>query len=64
MKEANDGSVRVSFRSKDEIDVSRLAEQYGGGGHKAAAGTTIRMSMERARDAILESAIELLREQI
>lgn len=28
----------VSMRSKGDLDVSRIAQKYGGGGHKAAAG--------------------------
>jgi len=30
--------IRVGLRCKDEIDVSIIAKQYGGGGHKNAAG--------------------------
>ncbi|MEW6716327.1 MAG: DHH family phosphoesterase [Chloroflexota bacterium] len=33
--------VKVSWRSQGGIDVSKLAEQYGGGGHAAAAGAEI-----------------------
>ncbi len=32
------GHIRVSLRSSGTVDVSKLAEKYGGGGHKAAAG--------------------------
>ena len=36
------GGVKVSFRSRNQaIDCSKLAEQFHGGGHKAAAGATI-----------------------
>jgi len=30
--------VRVSLRSRDEVDVAKLAGQFGGGGHQRAAG--------------------------
>ena len=33
-----DGVVRVSLRSKKDIDISTLAEYYGGGGHENASG--------------------------
>lgn len=33
-----DGNVRVSLRSKKPLDVSRIAQKYGGGGHPRAAG--------------------------
>lgn len=40
--------IRGSFRSKDGTNVAALAEQFGGGGHKAAAGFTLHCSMEEA----------------
>ena len=43
-----DGQVRGNLRSKDETDVSVLARQLGGGGHKAAAGFTLDMPIEAA----------------
>lgn len=33
-----DGSVTFSLRSKGDVDVSEIAAQHGGGGHKGAAG--------------------------
>jgi len=35
-----DGTLQVSLRSDGSIDVSKLAQKYGGGGHKAASGFT------------------------
>ncbi len=32
------GTIRVSLRSNGEIDVAKMAEKFGGGGHKAASG--------------------------
>ncbi|MBL7221282.1 MAG: DHH family phosphoesterase [Phycisphaerae bacterium] len=36
--------VRVSLRSRDHVDVAKLAGQFGGGGHRRAAG--LRSSMQ------------------
>ncbi len=36
-----DDGLRVSLRSKDEIDVRRVAVSFGGGGHRNAAGLTV-----------------------
>ncbi len=33
--------VKVSFRSRSEVDVARIAEQFKGGGHKQASGATL-----------------------
>jgi len=40
LKEEVDGQVRVSLRSLGAVDVRRIAEAYGGGGHRYAAGFT------------------------
>ena len=39
--ELSDGKVKVSFRSRSHVDASKLAAEFGGGGHKAAAGATL-----------------------
>ncbi|MGD9628431.1 MAG: bifunctional oligoribonuclease/PAP phosphatase NrnA [Pyrinomonadaceae bacterium] len=41
MREVADNVYRVSLRSKGDINVARVAEQFGGGGHRNAAGLTI-----------------------
>ena len=37
-RELPDGKVKVSLRSKGELDVQRLASEFGGGGHRNASG--------------------------
>lgn len=39
--ERRDGAIKISLRSKGPLDVSKIAQKYGGGGHKNAAGFTI-----------------------
>ncbi len=41
MREVDEDSYRVSLRSKGDINVARIAEKFGGGGHKNAAGFKI-----------------------
>lgn len=41
LSEAVPGKVRINFRGEGEVDVLRLAEQFGGGGHTASAGAMI-----------------------
>jgi len=57
-----DGHVRGSFRSKDETDVSLLARELGGGGHKAAAGFTLHMTLSEAMKLVGEKLVALLDE--
>jgi bifunctional oligoribonuclease and PAP phosphatase NrnA len=40
-REQTDGRWRVSLRSKGEVDVSTVAENFGGGGHKCASGCSV-----------------------
>jgi phosphoesterase RecJ-like protein len=43
-----DGGVRVNLRSKGKFDVGAVARSYNGGGHAAAAGITLDMSLDQA----------------
>src|SRR5262249_30212615 len=47
------GGVKVSFRSRGGLDVARLAERFGGGGHRAAAGATLPDPLPEARARVL-----------
>ena len=40
LKQEDDGTFRVSLRSLGDVDVRRVAEAHGGGGHRFAAGFT------------------------
>ena len=43
LREIGDGTIKASLRTTDDsIDVSKIALQNGGGGHKKAAGFTVR----------------------
>lgn len=46
--ESNDGLAKASFRSKGNIPINDLAAQFGGGGHKFAAGAALSMTIEEA----------------
>ena len=52
-KEMKNGSTKVSMRSKF-ADVAEVCEVFGGGGHKFAAGCTIKAPVEEAARKILE----------
>src|SRR5438270_856181 len=41
-KETSPGVYRTSLRSKGDVNVARIAEQFGGGGHRNAAGCTLK----------------------
>jgi phosphoesterase RecJ-like protein len=40
-KQLEGDEYRVSMRSKHEVDIGRVAKEFGGGGHRNAAGCTV-----------------------
>jgi phosphoesterase RecJ-like protein len=46
------GGVKVSFRSR-RLDVGRLAERFGGGGHRLASGAILDTTLDDARTRVL-----------
>ncbi len=52
-REIEDNCYKISLRSKDDINVARVAEAFGGGGHKNAAGCRIKADFETAKKEIL-----------
>ena len=53
-RELPDGRWRVSLRSKGEVNVSAVAEHFGGGGHKCASGCSLDGPLEVAVSRIVE----------
>ncbi len=53
--EQSSGGFKISFRSRCAVDCSELAEQFGGGGHKAAAGAFVNESFEQAQTSVLDA---------
>ena len=56
-----DGIVRVSMRSKYDVDVRQVAAAYGGGGHKNAAGFTANGTVSDVKGEILDRMVEAIR---
>jgi bifunctional oligoribonuclease and PAP phosphatase NrnA len=59
-KVAPDNVVRVSMRSKYDVDVRRVASAYGGGGHKNAAGFTFDGPLGDLRPGLIERLISAI----
>ena len=59
-RETEPGLIKIGFRSKDKIDVASLAEIFGGGGHRRAAGAklpgtlaeVVNMVLNRVQDVV------------
>lgn len=56
--ELEPAATKVSLRSRRGFDVRAVAEKFGGGGHKAAAGITLREPMAESQRAILDVLCE------
>ena len=54
---------KVSFRSRCEVDCSRLAALFGGGGHKQASGATLDMPFDAAKQSVLDAIHTAYREK-
>jgi len=60
-EELSDGKVRVSIRSKsDKVDVSAICQQFGGGGHKLAAGARVRGTLAEVEQKILKAICDVI----
>lgn len=58
LREEQEG-VRGSLRAKGDIDVASIANEFGGGGHKAAAGFTYMGSLSDARDELRRTLLDI-----
>lgn len=59
MEETSD-LVRGSLRSRGNFDVSQIAVKLGGGGHKAAAGFSLNMTLDEAEKKVLKEMRKLI----
>lgn len=50
------GEIKVGLRSKKKVDVNLLAAQFGGGGHRRAAGCVVQGTMEEAVNRLVAAA--------
>jgi bifunctional oligoribonuclease and PAP phosphatase NrnA len=53
-RETPDGRVKASLRSKRRVDVSAIAQVFGGGGHARAAGCILDDDLNEAMDKVIE----------
>jgi len=54
LRELNTGEIKVNLRSNAYFDVSQIAFLNSGGGHKRAAGYTVKDTLENAKNKLLE----------
>lgn len=52
-RELPNDTIRVSLRSKNRVNVAQVAEHFGGGGHKNAAGFTVPAKYDELSPSVL-----------
>jgi bifunctional oligoribonuclease and PAP phosphatase NrnA len=55
IRQREDGSHKVSLRSRGEVDVEKIARHHGGGGHRNAAGFVLEGDGEEVRQRVAEA---------
>jgi phosphoesterase RecJ-like protein len=59
-KQNEEGQYRCSMRSKGEVNCASVAQEFGGGGHRTAAGFRVSDGYENARHKLLQRLEEAL----
>jgi len=61
IKENAEGRLRCSLRSKGEVNVSTIAQSFGGGGHRTAAGFKCPQGLAETKSEVLQKVSAALR---
>ena len=60
IKESREGQIRCSLRSKGRVNVSKVAQGFGGGGHVTASGFRSSMGVNETLSKVLEKITAIL----
>ena len=60
-KEVQNNEIKIGFRAKKYADVSKIAMQFGGGGHVKAAGCSIAGSLDYAKGLTYEATEKMFK---
>lgn len=58
MREVGPDQFRVSLRSKGDINVAKVAESFGGGGHRNASGCSVEGNWDKAESLLVAAVME------
>ena len=59
LRETDDDGTKISVRAIPGYDATKVTVPFGGGGHKGAAGASLKMSLEDAAKAVEEAMLTL-----
>ena len=52
LRESADGLVKLSVRAVPGYDAAAICAKFGGGGHKGAAGASLKLPLQEAVEAV------------
>lgn len=58
LRQETEKTVKLSVRTDGKADASAICAKFGGGGHQGAAGATLEMSMQAAKQAVIAAMEE------
>ena len=58
IRETEDGLAKISVRAVPGYDATVIAEKFGGGGHKGAAGASLRLPMAQVEQIVEQAMLE------
>lgn len=53
--------IRVSLRSRENVNVAMIAQKFGGGGHRMASGCTLAMPLAEAESTMIAAVAEAMK---
>ena len=59
LKDSKRSGTKISLRSKGQIDATKIALKFGGGGHKRAAGASFDGNLDQCEEAVLREVYEV-----
>ena len=59
LRETKEGDVKLSVRAVPGYDATAVTVKFGGGGHKGAAGATLKLPLEEAAKAVEAAMLEM-----
>lgn len=60
LREKNNNKYKVSVRTTDELNASEICAEFGGGGHKAAAGCIVEGTLDEAIESLVRAVAKAL----
>lgn len=57
LRETKEGDVKLSVRAVPGYDAAKITEKFGGGGHKGAAGASIKLPLAEAAKAVEDAML-------